>query len=209
VRVRSICRWLWHALRLLWPWFLLARLTNPIPPGLWLVNVFMQRVLRVNGQISWMVNFTSTVTGNIHIGKNVWKSFALSGGCYVQGGNGIRIGDDTIFAPGVKIISSNHSFDDFNAWIEEDPIVIGRNCWIGANAVILPGVTLGDRVVVGAGAVVTKSFPERTIIAGVPARCIGTISTVQSKTNDSPMEANDIQTAAQRSADAPSQSSHG
>jgi len=122
------------------------------------------------------MNFTSAVVGDVQIGKNVWKSFALSFGCYIQGGNGVRIGDDTIFAHGVKIISANHDFGDFSRTKKTTPIVIGRHCWIGANAVILPGVTLGDNVVVGAGAVVTKSVPSNTIVAGVPARPIGNIS---------------------------------
>ncbi len=120
-----------------------------------------------------MVHFTSSVGDNIQIGRSVWISFACSGNCYIQGINGVHIGDDTIFAPGVKIISANHAFADFNSWPKKDPVIIGRHCWLGANAVILPGVTLGDNVIVGAGAVVTKSVPSNTIVAGVPARPIG------------------------------------
>lgn len=119
-----------------------------------------------------MVHFTSRVAGDVRIGRNVWRSFALSGGCYVQGGSGIEIGDDTRFAPGVKIISANHDPDDLGKYLPSPPIRIGRRCWIGANAVILPGVELGDRVTVGAGAVVTKSFPAGSVLVGVPARCI-------------------------------------
>lgn len=118
-----------------------------------------------------MVHFTSRVIGDISIGRNVWISFAVSGGCYIQGGNGIEIGDDTIFAPGVKIISANHDKNDFK-WIKDNPIKIGKRCWIGANAVILPGVILGNEVIVGAGAIVTKSFPDRSLLAGVPARIV-------------------------------------
>ena len=120
-----------------------------------------------------MVHFTSKVTGpaRIQIGKDVWISFASSGGCYIQGGrNPIKIGDNTIFAPGVKIISANHDPKDLNKQIEAEPIEIGKHCWIGANAVILPGVKLGDRAIVGAGAVVTKSFPEDALLVGVPAK---------------------------------------
>jgi acetyltransferase-like isoleucine patch superfamily enzyme len=122
-----------------------------------------------------MVNFTSRVGGDICIGRNVWISFAVSGGCYIQGWNGIKIGDDTIFAPGVKIISANHSNNDFSCWEAAPPICIGKKCWIGANVVILPSVTLGDDCIVGAGSVVKDSFPNRSIIAGVPAKLVTTI----------------------------------
>jgi acetyltransferase-like isoleucine patch superfamily enzyme len=147
-------------------------MTTPVPLGLWLVNFFMQRIMLINAKAPCMVHFTSRVTDRIIIGKNVWKSFALSGGCYIQGINGITIGDDTVFAPGVKIISANHDFCDLSRWKKTEQIRIGKRCWIGANAVILPGVQLGDDVIVGAGAVVTKSFPSCLIIAGVPAKVI-------------------------------------
>ena len=135
-----------------------------------------------------MVHFTSRVTGRIIIGKNVWESFAVSGSCYIQGGNGITIGDDTIFAPGVKIISANHDLNDFSKWEEADQITIGKRCWIGANAVILPGVQLGDDVIVGAGAVVTKSFPSSSVIAGVPAKDISKRDLELYSANENDME---------------------
>jgi acetyltransferase-like isoleucine patch superfamily enzyme len=118
------------------------------------------------------VHFTSRVVPGrgIEIGRDVWKSFALSGGCYVQGVNGIQIGDGTLFAPGVKIISANHDPRQLHRWIEAPPIRIGKRCWIGANAVILPGVQLGDDVKVGAGAVVTRSVPSGLTVVGNPAR---------------------------------------
>jgi len=152
----------------------IERRTAPVPPGLWLLNAIVQRVFRVNGPIPWMVHFTSRVQGDVQIGENVWPSFALSAGCYVQGVNGVRIGRDTIFAPGVKIISANHDPEDISRWVSAPAIAIGERCWIGANAVILPGVQLGDGAVVGAGAVVTKSFPSGSVVAGVPAVAIGT-----------------------------------
>jgi acetyltransferase-like isoleucine patch superfamily enzyme len=119
-----------------------------------------------------MVHYTSKVSGDIRIGKDVWISFAVSGGCYIQGLNGIVIDDETIFAPGVKIISANHDLDDFANIVPCGPITIGKRCWIGANAVILPEVTLGDGVVVGAGSVVTRSFAENSVVAGNPAQLI-------------------------------------
>lgn len=143
--------------------------------GPFLLNLIVQRIFRVNGAVPWMVHYTSRVIlpQHITIGESVWTSFAVSGGCYIQAGNGIVIGDHTRFAPGVKIISANHDPENLDEWLSSPPIKIGRCCWIGANAIILPGVELGDASVVGAGAVVTKSFPSGSIVAGVPARLIG------------------------------------
>jgi acetyltransferase-like isoleucine patch superfamily enzyme len=153
----------------LWPIRLIGKFwRSPVPPGLWLINKFHQNILDINNDIPWMVHFSSRVTGNISIGENVWISFAVSGGCYIQGGNGIIIGDNTIFAPGVKIISADHDLNDINKWKVEEPVVIGKNCWIGANAIILPGVRLGDDVKIGAGAVVTKNFLSGSIVVGNP-----------------------------------------
>lgn len=148
--------------------------TGPIPLGLWIINVIIQRVFRINGNVPWMVHYTSTVTEyrKIILGKDVWKSFAISGNCYIQGGNGILFGEGTIFAPGCKIISANHNPNNLSEHISENPIVIGKFCWIGANAIILPGVSLGDHCVVGAGAVVTHCFPEGSVIVGVPAKSV-------------------------------------
>ena len=154
----------------LWPFKLLALGEEQIPPGLWLINTFCQRVLGINDEIPWMVHFSSRVVGNIKIGRNVWKSFAISGGCYIQGINGIIIEEDTILGPGVKIISANHDLNNFGKSEKSEPIIIGKKCWIGANSVILPGVALGEGCVVGAGSIVTKSFPEYSKIAGNPAR---------------------------------------
>ena len=109
------------------------------------VNWFFKAIFRVNVDCPWSVHYTScvTVADRITIGERVEQSFMFSGGCNIQGGNGIRIGDRTIFAPGVKIIS--------------------------ANAVILPGVHLGDRAVVGAGAVVTRDVPDGVTVVGNPS----------------------------------------
>lgn len=144
-----------------------------------LINWVFQRVFGINGNVPWSVHFTSRVTNpnKIILGTGVKKSFAVSPGCYIQGGNGIIIMDDTIFAPGTKIISANHNINrDSREWVQSNPITIGKRCWIGANAIVLPGVTLGDNVIVGAGAVVTHSFPGYTVLAGVPAKVIRVIN---------------------------------
>lgn len=159
------------------PWLWPIRLANKfrkdnISTGLLIMNFIFQKVFDINNSIPWSVHYTSTVQGKITLGKNVWRSFASSGGCYIQAANGIEIGDDTIFAPGVKMISSNHNPGNFESWIVTNPIRIGKNCWIGTNAVILPGIELGDNVIVGAGAVVTKSFPAGSVVVGNPAKLL-------------------------------------
>ncbi|MBU3677303.1 MAG: maltose acetyltransferase, partial [Chitinophagaceae bacterium] len=71
----------------------------------------------------------------------------------------------------VNIQTANHDPIDRNHY-NVASVVIGKNCWLGGNVTILPGVTLGDNVTVGANSVVTKSFPSNVIIAGVPAKVI-------------------------------------
>ena len=151
----------------------LQYLFTPTNRSIRLVNFIFQKIFRINCEIPFMVHYTSIVHGNIKIGKNVAKYFANCGNCYFQGINGIEIGDNTIFAPSVKIISANHSKTDLDQHVKGKPIKIGKNCWLGVNSVILPGVELGNGVIVAAGSVVTKSFGDNTIIAGVPAKEIG------------------------------------
>lgn len=147
-------------------------LLSPSTNGLRILNFIVQKIFRVNGKVPFMVHFTSIVSGEIKFGNDVARYFANSNGCYIQGINGIIIGDNTIFAPGVKIISANHNKQDFNKHDKTIPVVIGNNCWLGTNVVVLPGVELGDNVIVAAGSVVHKSFGSNLIIGGVPAKII-------------------------------------
>ncbi len=148
-----------------------------------LLNFIVQRIVGVNRDCRWSVHFTSRVTTShrLVVHPSVYPSFALSGGCYIQGINGVEIGEGTIFAPGVKLISANHDPLNPATWDSAPPIRIGKHCWIAANAVILPGVTLGDRVVVGAGSVVTRSFDGGCVVAGVPARMLRRLEPSESK----------------------------
>ncbi len=92
----------------------------------------------------------------------------------------VCIGSHVNLAQGIVVTALNHQFTDKNRRIDEQgittkPVVIGDDVWIGANAVILPGVTIGQHCVVAAGAVVTKDVPDNVIVAGVPAKIIGSI----------------------------------
>ncbi|MCH5306581.1 MAG: acyltransferase [Prevotella sp.] len=89
----------------------------------------------------------------------------------------VCIGHHVNLAQGITITALNHNFENLSRRIDEQgistkPVVIGDDVWIGANAVVLPGVTIGSHCVVAAGAVVTKDVPSHTIVAGVPAHVI-------------------------------------
>lgn len=90
--------------------------------------------------------------------------------------NSVVIGDDNMFGPDVYITDSNHTYgmgiDPHRAPMQKGEVRIGNCCWIGAKAVILKGVVLGDYCVVAAGAIVTKCFPAGSVIGGVPAKLL-------------------------------------
>ena len=89
----------------------------------------------------------------------------------------VSIGNHVNLAQGITVTALNHNFSDPDKRIDEQgvsttPVTIGDDIWIGANAVILPGVSIGDHSVVAAGAVVTKDVPPHSLVAGVPAKII-------------------------------------
>ena len=142
------------------------------PVRILLRQVFAQKILGFNRHVSWPVHWTSQVRA-VHNIERGTRFPGLALGCYLDGRNGIKIGRNTWIGPKVSIISMNHNILDYYKFVEDDPIVIGDNCWIATGATILPGVKLGNHVVVAAGAVVTKSFMEDDILlAGVPARIV-------------------------------------
>lgn len=110
----------------------------------------------------------------ITIGNNVYIAYHFT----AMSAAPILIKDNTLIASGVVITSENHGIDPEAADSYADtplsvgPVEIGKGCWIGENVIITPGVTLGDRCIVAAGAVITKSFPAYSMIGGVPAKLI-------------------------------------
>mgnify|MGYP003389087020 CR=1 FL=1 len=143
------------------------------------INFVMQRIFRISSRFRYQIHFSSKVTTPTKVillgeGSNVIKCLALNGGIYIQGSNGVDLHRSVLIAPGVKIISGNHNIHNFDApSVQTTKIEIMEDCWLGANAVILPGVILLKNTIVGAGSVVTKSFHKENItIAGNPARIV-------------------------------------
>ena len=111
------------------------------------------------------------------IGKEVFINF----GCTFLDQGGITIEDGVFIGPGAKLLTEGHPEQpEIRHTLQTQPIVIRRNAWIGAGAMILPGVTVGENAIVAAGAVVTKDVPDNTIVAGVPAKTTRGIKTVNS-----------------------------
>jgi acetyltransferase-like isoleucine patch superfamily enzyme len=155
------------------------RLLNKAGMGLYFLNFIFHYLFRLN-KSKFILHFTSRIIAPSKVVYNkdivTLSSFLVSGGCYFQALNGIKLGKNFLFAPGIKLISSNHDSENRNQIVENLPIIIGNDVWIGTNAIILPGVEIGNNCIIGAGAVVTRSFKgDYLIIAGNPAREIGRI----------------------------------
>lgn len=110
-----------------------------------------------------------------HFGKNVYANFNLT----LVDDTDIFVGDSVMFGPNVTVATAGHPIDpalrlkvgQFNI-----PVHIGNNVWIGANSVILPGITISDNSVIGAGSIVTKDIPENVVAVGNPCRVLRPIS---------------------------------
>lgn len=106
---------------------------------------------------------------NIKVGKNVF----INSGCCFQDQGGITLGDGCLIGHQVVIATLNHDLKaSARASMIPAAVKLGKNVWVGAHATILPGVSVGDNVVIAAGAVVTRDVPENAVVAGVPAKVI-------------------------------------
>ncbi len=112
---------------------------------------------------------------HVHFGNRVYANFNLT----LVDDTHIYVGDCTMFAPNVTVATAGHPIApclrkygiQYNA-----PVRIGKNCWIGAGALIMPGVTIGDNTVIGAGSVVTKNIPSNVVAVGNPCRVMREIN---------------------------------
>ena len=112
---------------------------------------------------------------HVHFGKYIYANFNLT---MVDDGH-IYVGDYTMFAPSVIVATAGHPIlPELRETVYQYnmPVHIGKNCWIGAGAIILPGVTIGDQVVVGAGSVVTKDLPSNVVAVGNPCQVVREVS---------------------------------
>ena len=108
---------------------------------------------------------------HVHFGRNIYANFNLP----LVDDTHIYVGDNTMFGPNVVVATAGHPLlpelreqgFQYNA-----PVHIGRNCWIGAGAILLPGVTVGDNAVIGAGSIVTKDVPASVLAVGNPCRVL-------------------------------------
>lgn len=113
---------------------------------------------------------------NINVGKNVF----INSGCRFQDQGGITIGDGVLIGHNVVLATLNHDIDPKKrGTLHPAPITIGNDVWVGANATVVPGVTIGNGAIIAAGAVVTKDVPPNVIAGGVPAKILKNIETSQ------------------------------
>ena len=115
--------------------------------------------------------------GQCKIGSDCYLSVRVLIGCSLK----VTIGNQVAIGPNVVILDTNHKFEDVKRPIVEQgamskEVIIGNDCWIGANAVILPGVILEEHVIVAAGSVVTRSFSKNVLVGGVPAKILRELS---------------------------------
>ena len=153
-------------------------------------NLFLKRNSYINGLSKQGI----TIGDNFSLGqhaiiectgvlRNIGESLTIGNNvginhyCYIGVRGKITIGDNVIFGPRVSVFSENHNFNRSDIPIKDQgetrkDTVIGNNVWIGASAVILSGIKIGDGAIIAAGSVVNKDVPSNTIVAGVPAKMI-------------------------------------
>jgi acetyltransferase-like isoleucine patch superfamily enzyme len=145
------------------------------------VSANIEKVRHIWGEISETPLHSSStiqIPFYINIGRftSIGKNVYINNDCTFLDMGTINIEDDVLIGPKVSLITESHPLNpsERKALLVK-PIVIKRNAWIGAGAIILPGVTVGENAVVAAGAVVSKNVPDNTVVAGVPATIIKAI----------------------------------
>ncbi|MFV5687982.1 sugar O-acetyltransferase [Flavobacterium sp. ZT3R25] len=154
-----------------------AKLNNLVTDDLQEVNTVFSELIgkEVDDTFFIIPPFYTDFGENINIGKNVFINHA----CTFMDRGGITIEDNVLIGPKVHLITTNHPINpaERRATISQ-PIVIKKGAWIGVGATILPGVIIGKNSIVAAGAVVSKNVPDNTIVGGIPAKFIKSITEI-------------------------------
>jgi acetyltransferase-like isoleucine patch superfamily enzyme len=145
--------------------------------GVVLVGSLKNKGIRVGSRSHFragvVLNTGDEPTGSIILGDRVLINY----GCTILGAGGVSVGNDVLISPGVVLTSFQHGFKERSfPMVQQEPtlspVVIGDDVYIGANAVILPGVTVGRGAVIGANAVVNADIPEYSVAVGAPAKVV-------------------------------------
>ena len=147
----------------------------PSPIGDWCRYAIIKPFVGKMGKVRLYEGVTLWYPYRIFIGNNV----TLNEWVYINGFGGVEIGNNVRIAHRVSILSSEHCHNDTTRPIYQQGIraartIIGNDVWIGANAIVMPGVSIARGAIVGSGAVVTRDVPEFAIVGGVPAKIINT-----------------------------------
>ncbi len=145
------------------------------------------RILNYLKGLYLRIFFKSKVGKRVVFYPNIWiftgrklvlgDDVDLATGVLITTDGGVSIGDRTLVGYGTKILSSNHNVPKlpgriFDSGHTKAPVMIVKDAWLGANCIILPGVTIGDGAIVAAGSVVTKDVPPNVFVGGIPAKII-------------------------------------
>lgn len=145
-----------------------------------LINALSYEGVTIGDNFSLGERAVIECTGTLNdVGKEliVGNNVGINRDCYIAVRGKVTIGNDVIFGPGVKIFSENHNYDDIDIAIKDQgvthaDVTLGDDIWIGANTIILPGVTIGSGSILAAGCVVNKDVEPYTIVGGIPAKKI-------------------------------------
>ncbi|WP_104489048.1 acyltransferase [Acinetobacter indicus] len=143
-----------------------------------LKSIWVKNILRLSKPMPFPTSLTCTIANpkNLIFHPDDLNNFQSPGTYYQNFRAKIVIGRGTYIAPNVGIITTNHDLNNLDNHDGDKDVTIGEKCWIGMNSVILPGVVLGNKTIVAAGAIVTKSFEEgNVVLAGIPAKVIKNI----------------------------------
>lgn len=165
--------------------YLVGRHFEEQPTGIiWAYRTIWQRnILRLGRpqRVAMSLSCNISRVANLHLHPDDLNNLQ-SPNLYVQNYRAsVTLGRGTYIGPNVGLITANHDLDNLDQHLPAHPIELGEKCWVGMNSVIMPGVNLGPRTIVGAGSVVTKSFPAgNCVIAGSPARLIRRLDNIGS-----------------------------